>query len=80
MVGGRREVGKRGCEGRQSDPSGHDKAEWKTDECGERGGSGGMERGSTWREYAVCCSLSAPPPPHTHTIAPSLHFCLPKST
>lgn len=37
-----------GCKGRQSDPSGVDKAEWKTHVCGERGGGGdGMEQGST---------------------------------
>lgn len=39
-------VAKPGCNQRQSDPSGPDKAEWKTDECGEAdggfGGGGGM--------------------------------------
>lgn len=34
-------VEKWGCKGRQSDPSGPDKEEWKTDECGERGGGDG---------------------------------------
>lgn len=43
-------VAKPGCNQRQLDPSGPDKAEWKTDECGEAdGGFGGgmrLESGS----------------------------------
>lgn len=36
-------VAKPGCNQRQSDPSGPDKAEWKTDECGEADGGFGGE-------------------------------------
>lgn len=46
MVGRRWEVERRRCKGRQLDPSGRDKAEWKTDECGERGGGAEVEERS----------------------------------
>lgn len=49
-------------EGRRSDPSGPDKAEWKTDECGERGG--GWRRG---RIYCLLCPTPPPPSPPTPT-------------
>lgn len=61
--GGREEGGEaetRGCKGRQSDPSGPDKAEWKTDECGEQGGEG-MERGSTRED--ILSGVPCQPPP-----------------
>ncbi len=78
------EVEKQGCKGRQSDPSGPDKAEWKTDECGEQGGGvgrrGGMERGSTWEDILSGMSYQPPASPFLLTIALSLHFCLPKPT
>lgn len=57
-----------GCKGRQSDPSGPDKAEWKTDECGEQEGEAGGEEG--WsvdllgRIYYLLCPISPPPPPY----------------
>lgn len=77
---------KRGCKGRQSDPSGPDKAEWKTDECGERGRGGGgrrggMERGSTWEDILSGVPYQPPASPlFLLTIALSLRFCLPKPT
>lgn len=50
--------------GRRSDPSGPDKAEWKTDECGERGGGAWIYFGG----YTVWRALSAP-----HLPLPSHH-------
>lgn len=83
-TGGRGAVEKWGCKGRRSDPSGPDKAEWKTDECGERDGGGerrrGLERECTWEDILFVV------PYHPHRAAsppfffsPLLHFCLPNS-
>lgn len=44
VVGRRGEVAKSRCRERQSDPSGPDKAESKTDECGEGDGVWGGRR------------------------------------
>lgn len=47
--GRRKVVAKPGRNQRQSDPSGPDKAEWKTDECGEAdGGVGGWDGAEEW--------------------------------
>lgn len=71
--------GRVGCEGRQSVPSGPDKAELKTDECGERDG-GGKRTDGAWiylgRIYCLLCSIIPPPP--FFFLYLLLHFCLPK--
>lgn len=74
-MGGGGKVEKRGCKGRQSDPSGPDKAEWKTDECGEQGGEEGDGEWIYLGGYTVWHALSAPHPPfssHHSTLTPFL--------
>lgn len=70
---GRGKLRSRDARGRHWDPSGPDKAEWKTDECGE----GGKEHGSTWAHIlaGVHCQPPHHPPLSSHhsTIAPFLH-------
>lgn len=63
--GGGGGVEKQGCKRRQSDPSGSDKAEWKTDECGERGrvwGAAGWSVDLLGRIYCLAGPISPPPP------------------
>lgn len=77
-------VEKRGCKGRQLDPSGPDNAEWKTDDCGERGGEEGwsVDLLGYLGGYTVCLSVPYQPPTYPLFLftTASLHFCLPKST
>lgn len=58
LGGGWGAVEKRGCKGRQLDPSGPDKTEWKTDDCGEHGGEEGWSVGLLGG-YTVWRALSA---------------------
>lgn len=68
----RGEAEERGCKGRQWDPSGPDKTEWKTDECGECGGETEGRRDGAWiylGGYTVWRALSDPR--HLTTAAPA---------